>query len=84
MSQWDKLIDRILSLSVDLRFDEIRKVLEAYGYTMKYPRSGSSHAVFRKPGCATISIPMNDPIKRVYVERVRDIVEGKGGESNDA
>ena len=84
MSQWDKLIERILSLSKDLRFEEMRKVLESFGYTMKYPKSGSSHASFRKSGCPTITIPNDDPIKRVYVERVKEVVEGKGGEGNDA
>lgn len=29
MSQWDKLIKRIRNLSKDLRFDELRKVLES-------------------------------------------------------
>lgn len=32
MSKWEKLIQRILSLSKDLRFDELRKVLESCGY----------------------------------------------------
>ena len=32
MSKWDKLLTRICSLSKDLRFDELRKVLESYGY----------------------------------------------------
>ena len=34
MSKWDKLIARICNLSKDLRFDELRKVLESYGYEM--------------------------------------------------
>jgi hypothetical protein len=28
MSKWDKLLARICTLSKDLRFDELRKVLE--------------------------------------------------------
>ena len=51
MSQWDKLLARICALSKDLRFDELRKVLESYGYQMTAPRSGSSHYTFRKAGC---------------------------------
>ena len=43
MSKWDKLLTRICSLSKDLRFDELRKVLESYGYEINAPRSGSSH-----------------------------------------
>ena len=39
MSKWDKLLKRICSLSKDLRFDELRKVLESYGYKMNAPRS---------------------------------------------
>ena len=31
MSKWDKLLSKILSLSKDARFDELRKVLESYG-----------------------------------------------------
>ena len=31
MSKWDKLLTRICALSKDLRFDELRKVLESYG-----------------------------------------------------
>ena len=57
MSQWDKLLARICALSKDLRFDELRKVLESYGYEMTAPRSGSSHYTFRKAGCMPIRYP---------------------------
>ena len=50
MSKWDKLLGRILSLSKDMRFDELKKVLESYGYVMNAPKSGSSHYTFRKAG----------------------------------
>lgn len=77
MSSWEKLLARILSLSKDLRFDELRKVLEEYGYSMGAPRSGSSHFTFRKEGCSPITIPKHEPIKKVYVEMVRNIVESE-------
>ena len=51
MSKWDKLLMKICALSKDLRFDELRKVLESYGYEMHSPRGGSSHCTFRKTGC---------------------------------
>lgn len=38
MSKWDKLLARICALSKDLRFDELRKVLESYGYEMTAPQ----------------------------------------------
>lgn len=34
VSKFDKLLQRILQLDKGLRFDEVRKVLEAYGYTI--------------------------------------------------
>ena len=77
MSQWDKLLGRILNLSKDMRFDELRKVLESCGYTMTAPKGGSSHSTFRKPGCMPITIPKHEPIKKVYVEMVRNVVESE-------
>lgn len=50
MSKWDKLLEKIGSLSKDMRFDELRKVLESYGYEMHQPKGGSSHCTFRKEG----------------------------------
>ena len=81
MSKWDKLLARICTLSKDIRFDELRKVLESYGYEMNAPRSGSSHYTFRKKGCMPITIPKHESIKKVYVEMVKQIVESE--ERND-
>ena len=84
MSKWEKLLARIYTLSKDLRFDELRKVLESYGYEMNAPRSGSSHCTFRKSGCQPITIPKHEPIKKVYVEIVKKIVEGEVKNDEDA
>ena len=37
MSKWDKLIQRIRFLDKNLRFEEIQKVFEYYGYNVKVP-----------------------------------------------
>lgn len=81
MSKFDKLIQEILCLSKDLRFQELKKVLEFYGYTMTAPKSGSSHYTFRKAGCNPITIPKHEPIKKVYVQMVKDIVEAEINEN---
>lgn len=75
MSKWDKLLSKILSLSKDMRFQELKRVLEYYGYQMTAPSSGSSHYTFRKPGKNPSTIPKHEPIKKIYVEMVRKIVE---------
>ncbi|MBQ9211343.1 MAG: type II toxin-antitoxin system HicA family toxin [Clostridia bacterium] len=67
----------ILSLDKNLRFEELQKVLEHYGYTMNGPASGSSHKTYRKPGKMPITIPQHDPIKRAYVENVKAVVESE-------
>ncbi len=83
MSRWDKLLKKILTLSKDLRFDELRKVLESYGYKMTVPKGGSSHYTFRKAGCQPITIPKHEPIKKVYVEMVKQVVESEAENHED-
>ena len=79
MSKFDKLLERIVSLSRDVRFEELRKVLEHYGYTMQTPHSGSSHYTFRKDGCKMITILKHKPIKVVYIQMVKSIIENEEG-----
>lgn len=75
MSKWDKLLIQICFLSKDMRFDELKKVLESYGYVMHTPKSRSSHYTFRKSGAMPITIPKHEPIKKVYVEKVKEVIE---------
>lgn len=77
MSKWDKLLKRILTLDPDIRFEELQKVLESYGYEMKSPKSGSSHCTFRKKGYPIITIPKHIPIKKVYIKIVKEIIESE-------
>lgn len=79
MSKWEKLISKISKLDKNVRFSELKKILESYGYEMISPGSGSSHFTFRKDGCNPITIPKHEPIKVVYVKMVKEIVE-----SNDS
>ena len=44
---------------------------------MNAPKGGSSHCTFRKAGCQPITIPKHEPIKKVYVEMVKQIVESE-------
>ncbi|MBR5732308.1 MAG: type II toxin-antitoxin system HicA family toxin [Lachnospiraceae bacterium] len=77
MSQFDKLLERIRTLDKNMRFEELRKVLEHFGYEMRGPSKGSSHMTFRKPGSVPITIPRHNKIDRVYVEMVREVVESE-------
>ena len=75
MSKFDKLIHKIKSLDNNMRFDEIRKILEMYGYTMSSSRSGSSHRTFRKENSMPITIPIHEQIKRVYIVMLKELIE---------
>lgn len=75
MTQWEKLLKKIRLLSPNIRFNELKKILEPYGYTMRGTGSGGSHYTFRKAGKYPITIPKNEPIKVAYVLLVRKIIE---------
>jgi len=36
MSKWEKLLRKLLSLSKDMRFNELQKILEYYGYVIMH------------------------------------------------
>lgn len=65
MSKWDKLLTKICALSKDLRFDELRKVLESYGYVMNAPKGGSrviTHS--EKPGVSRLRYRSMNRLKK--------------------
>ena len=47
-------------------------------------QKGGSHYTFRKKGCMPITIPKHEPIKKVYVHMVRQIVESEEKNNEDA
>lgn len=71
------MLNRIKSLPKDVRFDELKQILEVYGYHGRRPGSGISHWTFRKQGKAPITIPMDEPIKLAYVKAVKSIIESE-------
>ncbi len=46
MSKWDKLLKKFLNLENDIRFEEIVKIMNEFGYEVVQPRKGSSHYSF--------------------------------------
>jgi predicted RNA binding protein YcfA (HicA-like mRNA interferase family) len=83
MSKFQKLLQKIINLSKDLRFDEIQKVLESFGYAMTSPKSGSSHYTFRKPGKQPITIPKHEPIKKIYIIMVKEAIESEMNQNDE-
>lgn len=75
MSKWLKLLERLYDLDTNLRYEQLAKILKEYGYRASETSGGSSHITFRKKGCQPITIPRHNPIKKAYIETVRDIID---------
>ena len=71
------MLKKIKSLDRELRFSELEKVLDSFGYKLTAPKSGSSHCTFGKNGCNPITIPRHEPIKVAYVKMVKEVVESE-------
>jgi len=74
LSQWEKLIDDILKLNPNLRFEELEKAILRIGYKQKQPKGGSSHYTFRKKGKLPITLPKSTSMNKAYIEMVRDAI----------
>ncbi len=58
----------------DVRFSEIRAMLERAGWTLV--RISCSHHIFARPGHTPISIPVHrNKVKHVYVAKVSKVIE---------
>jgi hypothetical protein len=77
LSKWEKLIVGITALSKDVRFAELKKLLESLGYEGRKPESGSSYWTFRKQWKAPVTISENEPIKLAYIKLIKDIIESE-------
>lgn len=83
MAQWEKLLLKVKNLNQGMRFSELQKILEKYGYVMTAPSGGSSHYTFRKEGCNPITIPKHEPIKIAYIKMVKAVVESENQNMED-
>ena len=70
MSKKEKLIERLLRKPVDMRFDEVRVILEYYGFMLDSKNQKGSHFVFIK-GEQLITIPVhNNVVKKTYLQLI--------------
>ena len=72
MAQLDKLIERIRARPPEASFSDVRRLLEAFGWTLK--RQKGSHAHFTKPGERTQTVPLakGRSVKCHVLDRVID------------
>ena len=72
VTQFDRLIQRIRARPPEARFNDVCRLLEAYGWTLK--RQTGSHAQFTKPGERTQSVPLvrGRTVKRYILDQIID------------
>ena len=84
MAKLDKLLLRIRNNPQGVAFDDIDKLLNAYGFLRRQPRSGSSHYVYslRKHH---ITVPYKRPhVNAIYVKQVLAILDDLDVSTDDA
>ena len=75
MGKLEKLIELFLRQPPEVRFADVRYLLEAFGYVEQ--RSKGSHHTFSDPNGRTIVIPKvsGQKVKSIYVKRTIELLE---------
>ncbi len=76
MNQLDRLVEKFLRKPPEVLFEDVAKVLQAFGYVER-PSGGGSHRFFAKPGHQGKTIPTvkGRYVKRRYVSMIIDNLE---------
>lgn len=70
-----KLAGKILANRKNVEFNDLKRLLEGFGFECRQPRGGSSHYVFRRPQTYPISVPKNRPVNKTYVDQVINLLD---------
>ena len=79
MSKKEKLIESIKNNPTNVRFEDLKKILEELGY--RAINRGGSHYVFTKDNCSSLTIPCKKPVKVIYVKQVIQIIQEEAYEN---
>lgn len=84
MSKWDKLIIRICNLSKTFGLMNCERYWKVTDMKCMHREVEAAIILSEKKGCMPITIPKHEPIRKVYVEMVRQIVESEAKNDEDA
>jgi len=73
MSKKEKLIEAIKNNPTNVKFEDLKKILETLGY--KAINNGGSYYIFTKENSMSLTIPYKKPVKVIYVKQVIKIIE---------
>ncbi len=89
MGQLEKLYQRALARPNSVRWSELDKLLQRFGFSRRQPGGGSSHYVYTR-GEMQLVVPKagSDSVKAVYVRRAMEALERlqleEGSDDDDA
>ncbi len=70
-----KIVKKIINNPRDVDFNDIKKLLESFGYECTQPKGGSRHFIFRKKGVDHFSIPKKKPVNEFYVKHIIKLLD---------
>lgn len=59
----------------DWRISDVETLAKRYGFSIKRPRSGSSHVTLRHDLTEKLTIPARRPIKPIYIRKLVEMIE---------
>ncbi len=75
MGQKEELLEQLRRNPTNVRFEDLDRLLRAYGWECRSPRGGS-HYFYKRKGCRPLSVPRHRPVKSHYVkEAIARILE---------
>ena len=78
MGRREKLLEKIRNNPKNVRFEDVDRLLIWAGFECRQPRGGSSHYIYKKPGCCPLPIPRHKPLLSVYVKKALIYIEEHG------
>lgn len=75
MAQKERLLEKLNENPTNVRFEDLDRLLQEYGFECRQPRGGGSHYTYKRKGCRPITIPKHRPVKSVYVKRALALIE---------
>lgn len=77
----ERLRERIAQSPKQVRFADLDRLLQGYGFTVCQPRGGSSHYVYTK-GAKRLTVPYRRPhLREHYVREALALLEEEDGEN---
>lgn len=75
MGRREDLLAKIKHNPKNVHFEQLDKLLKMYGFDCR--NKGGSHYIYKRKGCASISVPRHIPVGEVYVKKAIAAIESR-------